>query len=104
MIDALQVFSSLIIFSSTDDFDEKVRFLFEIFDFNELNSLSLIDLEYMIICVANSTYKTLKMPDKEISEADVSQFLGQDFSEDQRINISALLKWCANKPEVSKFM
>lgn len=40
-----------------DNFEDKIRFLFDIFDFNELNSLSLIDLEFMLICIANATFK-----------------------------------------------
>lgn len=33
--------------------------LFMLFDFNEIKSLSLVDLEYMVLCVCNSTYKIL---------------------------------------------
>lgn len=42
---------------SGDSFNEKVRFLFDIFDFNELNSLSVTDLEFMLISCCNATFK-----------------------------------------------
>lgn len=41
LIDALELFSGLVLFSNSN-FDEKIRFLFDMYDFNDLNSLSLI--------------------------------------------------------------
>ena len=41
LINALELFSGLIIFAESN-FEEKARFLFDLFDFNELNSLSLV--------------------------------------------------------------
>jgi hypothetical protein len=41
LINALELFSGLIIFAESK-FEEKARFLFDLFDFNELNSLSLV--------------------------------------------------------------
>lgn len=52
-IDALELFCGLILFSEAK-FEDKIRFLFDIFDFNNLNSLAMIDLEYMLISCANS--------------------------------------------------
>lgn len=46
---------------SNDNFSEKVRFLFDIFDFNELNSLSIIDIEFMLISCCNATFKIFSM-------------------------------------------
>ena len=37
----------MIIFSKSD-FSEKVKFLFEIFDLNEMNKISLIELQFLI--------------------------------------------------------
>ena len=58
LINALELFSGLIIFAESK-FEEKARFLFDLFDFNELNSLSLIDLEFLLLSCANATYKIL---------------------------------------------
>ena len=60
LIDSLELFSGLIIFSKSK-FDDKIRFLFEVFDLNEINSISLIDVEFMIFCSLNSTYKILSI-------------------------------------------
>jgi hypothetical protein len=49
LINALELFSGLIIFAESK-FEEKARFLFDLFDFNELNSLSLV------IIVINDIY------------------------------------------------
>ena len=49
LINALELFSGLIIFAESK-FEEKARFLFDLFDFNELNSLSLV------IIVINNIY------------------------------------------------
>lgn len=73
LIDALELFSGLILFAR-DNFDKKLRFLFDLFDFNELNSLSIIDLEFMIISCGNATYKLYGV-EAEMNEEEVSQFL-----------------------------
>ena len=60
LINALELFSGLIIFAESK-FEEKARFLFDLFDFNELNSLSLIDLEFLLLSCANATFKILQI-------------------------------------------
>lgn len=65
--------------------------LFDLFDFNELNSLSLIDLEFMFISCCNATYKIFGS-NSEVVEEEISTFLGNFYTEDSRINISQLLK------------
>jgi microtubule-associated protein-like 5 len=41
-----------------------------LYDFNELNSLSLVDLEFMLISCCNATYKINEMTD-EVSEDEI---------------------------------
>lgn len=55
LIDALEIFSGIIIFSDSKA-EEKIRFLFDLFDFNEIQSVSLMDLEFLIqsVLVASS--------------------------------------------------
>ena len=92
------MFSGLIVFAN-GKFEEKIRFLFDLYDFNELNSLSVIDLEFMIISIANSSLKILLL-NSEANEEEISQFINSFFAEDARINISQLLKWCSKTQEV----
>jgi len=81
LIDSLEVFSGMCIFSNTK-FDDKIRcifyiyilfiffitltnnnnkkkkkVLFDLFDFNELESLSSVDIEFMIYSCLSATYK-----------------------------------------------
>ena len=60
LIDSFELFSGLVLVSSAK-FEEKVRFLFDIFDLNELNSLSFIDLEYMLNCCVASTFRMCRI-------------------------------------------
>jgi Ca2+-binding EF-hand superfamily protein len=48
LIDSLELFTGLTVFSNSE-FEEKIRFLFDLYDFNELNSLSNIDIQFMIV-------------------------------------------------------
>ena len=61
--------------------------LFDLFDFNELNSLSLVDLEFMLISCCNATFKILGYKDV-INEEEICQFLSTYYNDDSRINIS----------------
>jgi len=70
LINALELFSGLIIFAESK-FEEKVRFLFDLFDFNELNSLWLIELEFLILSCANATFKILSI-NAEVNEEEIS--------------------------------
>lgn len=69
----------MIIFAESN-FEEKARFLFDLFDFNELNSLSLIDLEFMIISCANATFKILQIT-AEVNDEEITEFLNNFFAE-----------------------
>lgn len=104
LIDALELFSGLALFADAK-YDEKIRckkncinlkktlttVLFDLYDFNELNSLSLIDLEFLFISVANSTYKIFFI-NATVNEEEISKFLSSHFSLESRINISQMLK------------
>lgn len=87
VIDALELFSGLIIFSDAK-FEDKLRFLFDIFDFNELSSLSIVDLELMITSCCNATFKMLGISESEVNEEDITEFLSKNFNDDSRVNIS----------------
>lgn len=103
LIDALELFSGLILFSEAK-FEDKLRFLFDIFDFNELNSLSIIDLEFMMISCCNATFKIIGLVESEVNEEDITEFLSKHFNDDSRVNISQMLKWCAKTSEIRDYM
>ena len=91
LIDALELFSGLVIFSDAK-FEEKIRFLFDLFDFNELNSLSLIDLEFMINCCISATYKIFCI-NSDPEQEQILKFVSSNFTDDTRITISQLIKY-----------
>jgi microtubule-associated protein-like 5 len=86
LINALELFSGLIIFAESR-FEDKARFLFDLFDFNELNSLSLIDLEFLLLSCANATFKILGVQ-AEVNEEEISEFLNNFFAEDARVGVA----------------
>ena len=47
------------LFSKLIAFEDKVEFIFKLFDFNEFRSLAITDIEYMFISCAMATYKLL---------------------------------------------
>jgi len=58
-INALELFCGLTFYAKECSFRIKLRFLFALFDFNEIKSISIVDLEYMLLSVCNFTYKIL---------------------------------------------
>jgi hypothetical protein len=56
LIDALELFSGMAVFSSAK-FEDIIRFLFDLFDLNEVNSLCKIDVEFMMFSCMSSAYK-----------------------------------------------
>lgn len=56
---ALELFCGLAFYAKECSFKTKLRFLFALFDFNEIKSISIVDLEYMLLSVCNFTYKIL---------------------------------------------
>ena len=56
LIDSLELFGGITLFSDTK-LEDKIRFLFDLFDFNELESLSLVDIEFMVYTCVSATYK-----------------------------------------------
>lgn len=101
LINALELFAGLIIFADSK-FEEKARFLFDLFDFNEMNSLSLLDLEFLLLSCANAAFKLMQV-NAEVNEEEVAAFLNNYFAEEARVNISQMLKWCVKTPEVGQF-
>ena len=101
LIDALELFSGLILFSDSK-FDDKIRFLFDLFDLNELNSLSSIDIEFMIFSSISSTFKIFGVK-QEVNVDDIVKFVGEHFPEHLRVNITQLIKFCWQSAEVQRF-
>jgi hypothetical protein len=53
---SLEVFAGLVIFAASKS-EDKIRLLFDIFDFNNIKAISIQDLEFCIDCIVETTYK-----------------------------------------------
>lgn len=62
-----------------------------------------MDLEFLLICCANATFKIYGIR-QEIAEDTASQFLNNYFSDESKIDLPMLTKWCAKVREVSEFL
>lgn len=58
----------------------------------------------MMISCCNATFKMLDISESEVNEEDITEFLGKNFNDDSRVNISQMLKWCAKTPEIREYM
>ena len=66
--------------------------MFDLFDLNELESLSLIDLEFMIYCCATAAFKIYSI-NAEIQIDEISQFVRENFETEERVTIKYLLRY-----------
>ena len=79
LIDAFELFAGLII-CSIAKIDDKVRFLFEIFDLNEVGFLEIIDVQFMLYSVLSSTFKIFGIK-REIDVNELSDVVDSYFSQ-----------------------
>ncbi len=92
LIPNLKIKSDVILIFIVGPFLNFIIVLFDLFDFNELNSLSIVDLQFMVYFCLTSTFKLYNIK-QELNEEAISSFLSDSFSEDNRINISQLVKY-----------
>lgn len=59
LIDSLELFSAMALFSKLINLEDKILFIFKLFDFNDLNSLSLTDLEFMLVTCVSVSWKLM---------------------------------------------
>lgn len=102
LIDALELFSGLVVFSNSK-FEDKIRFLFEIFDLNEINIIGQIDVEFMIYSVLNSTYKIYEIKDLHQLKVDEIELFVKEQMTDKEIQISNLIAFAQKNNEIQRF-
>jgi hypothetical protein len=77
-----------------------VAFLFGLFDFNSLRSLSRTDIEFLVLSCCSAIAKIFMV---FYEDNFVEEFVKEQFSKDERVNISQMLKWAAHSPDVLAF-
>lgn len=70
LIDALEIFSGITVFSDAIA-EEKIRFLFDLYDFNEMQSLSLMELEFLLSSILDASKKIFSI-EHEFSDAEIT--------------------------------
>ena len=96
LIDSFELFAGLAMFSNSK-VDDKIRFLFELFDLNDSNYLTFEDMEFMIYSVLNSSFKIFDL-DFEIENDVLKEFLEEFFKAESIIKVVDLLKLKESKP------
>lgn len=97
MVDALEIFSGLVVMANIT-LEDQVKFLFDLYDFNEINSLSLTDIELMAKMTLTSLFK-IHGVSAEPELEDFYQHLTQLSDGHSRINFSHLyLFFLQSKP------
>lgn len=81
-----------------------MKFLFLLFDFNEIKSISIVDLEYMILSICNFTYKLLGKNNTKADELKLAEWLVQFRSPRKRINVTQLYGLCTAAGEIKEFL
>ena len=82
LIDSLELFSGILQFIV----------LFDLFDFNELESLSSVDIEFMIYCCMSATFKIYSIS-SEINNEELSSFCNNYFGNENRLTVVELIKY-----------
>lgn len=101
LIDALELFSGLTLMSDSS-FEDKINFLFDLFDFNEVGVLTLVELEFMIDCCMLSIFKILKLA-ANVDNEDITTFINENFSENSEITKKRLKTWCSKCKDIQDF-
>jgi hypothetical protein len=111
LIDSIEFFCALVIFSNSR-VEDKIRFLFEFFDFNEQNYLEENDIQFLAHTCINASFKISGVggisatADKEYGEAAyerIVKLIKESFPEDMRVTISDMLKWTVGTLELKEF-
>ena len=103
LIDALELFSGLIVFSDSK-LEDKVRFLFDIFDLNEIKCLSKTDVEFMISSILNSTFKIFAIK-QNVEVKEIATFVTDEnnFDDEKTFIISEFIKFSVKNESVKLF-
>ena len=67
------MFTGLIVFSSIS-FEQKIKFLFEVFDFNEEGYLQYENIALMLVNACNATFKVFSLK-KTVNNEEIELFL-----------------------------
>jgi len=107
IIDSFEVFTGLILFADARTEDKlrckRYSVLFDLFDFNEAQSISLTDLEFMLNCAVNAALKIHNLS-IEVQARDINSLVAQTFPTAERVTLTNLVEFASNSEEVNLFL
>lgn len=95
LVNALELFSGLAFYAEGCSFRLKLRFLFSLFDFNEIKSISIVDLEYMLLSICDFTYKVLGKINTRTDQLRLADWLSHRLDQRKRVTVTQLYRLCA---------
>ena len=106
IIDALELFTGLILFGDSQTEDKiKCKFylvLFDLFDFNDVHSISKTDFEFLFLCCVSSACKMHQIAD-EVAEEPIESLIQSNFAHSSRVSLRDVLYFCTYSEEVNSF-
>jgi hypothetical protein len=101
LIDSFELFCGLILYAECST-EEKIKCLFDLFDFNHIQSIAFYDLCYMIECCISSSFKMHKVG-SSIPSQKLEIYISTYFFQAERTNLNNIIRFVINSPEVKKF-
>lgn len=102
LIDYFELFSGLILFADCN-MSDKVKYIFDLFDFNHTQSIAFYDMCYLIESCISSTFKMHKLG-TAIPSKDLEEYLSGYFFQGDRSKLQDLTNFLLRSIEVKHFL
>jgi hypothetical protein len=107
IIDAFELFSGIILFADSRTEDKlkckTYSVLFDLFDFNESQSITKKELQFMIYCCISAAFKIHYLAD-EISHRAIEELVNKTFIKDSRVTLKELMQFMSVSEEINSFL
>ena len=111
LIDSIELFTILALYSDSR-LEDRLRFIFDLFDFNEKQILEAVDLHYMIYTGLQGVVKIHNIPSEAVEVDDSAgnrayhqllQLMSTQFEKNFRINSNMFIMWQQETLELKEF-
>lgn len=102
------MFTGLILFSDARAEDKLKGInqiaMFELYDFNEIRTISKTDLEFMLYCCISSALKLYGYADDCPQDKTIRELVMNSLSKSSRVSLNELLHFCAFSEDINNFL
>ena len=102
LIDSFELFTGIIIYGECSTI-EKVKCLFELYDFNHIQTLAFYDLCYLFENCINCCFKMFKI-NIPINSSELQNYLSSYFFSNKRSNLDDIIHFLSEDNEVRNFL